>query len=130
MLRFTLVGVSILLLLSCSNDDPWAPDVEDIQRTEVYVTNVSAERILEVYLRQAGTEAWGANWIVQPIAGGDLYAHLGAVLSGRFDVRMVGELTTEETLDLNLVGDAIGIAFHAPPIDPAGGRSRSGGSRQ
>lgn len=77
--------------------------------------------MLEVYLLEAGSDQWGARWLMQPVSGGVLYAYIGDVISGTFDVRMVGDFTTQESLGLELVGDEIGIAFHTQPLHPAGG---------
>jgi hypothetical protein len=85
------------------------------------VTIFSAERILEVALREAGSDRWGANGLTQPVSGGVLYAYIGDVISGTFDVRTVGGFTSRESPGLEFVGDEIGIAFRAQPLDPAGG---------
>ena len=114
--RFAICLLTLLVVLAaCDSTDPWDPGIPDIPRTDVYVANFSTERVLEVYLRPAGNTEWGSNWLAHPIGGGDLYAFVGQVISGHFDVRMVGEQQTQEIVDMNLVSEYIAVSFHAAP---------------
>ena len=114
--RFAISLFSLLFFLAaCDSTDPWDPGIPDIPRTDVFLANFSAEPVLEVYLRPVQNTEWGSNWLTEPVGGGALYAFVGQVISGHFDVRMVGAVQTQEVLDLNIIGESIGVSFHAVP---------------
>ncbi len=115
MRRFVVVGLLALLLPACSSTDPWDPGIPNIPRTDVYVANFSSEQVREVYLRPAGESAWGENWLAHPINAGNLYAYVGEVISGSFDVRMVGQLSSREVSAIQLVGEYVAVSFTAQP---------------
>jgi len=116
--RLLVCCLLAILLPACGDPDPADPGTPEVPHTDVYVTNFSAEMVLAVYLRPAGAAAWGENLLSQPIRGGALYTYVGRVVSGIFDVRMVGQVSTQETPAIAIVGDALGIAFSVVPPSP------------
>jgi hypothetical protein len=100
-------------LLGCSDGATLDPVVPDASRTDLYITNFSAERITAVHVVAAGSGAWGNNWINVPIDGGRLYAYLGEVVSGVYDIRMVTAFRTVDVFGFHCVGNVIAASFPA-----------------
>lgn len=106
------IGLMVLAVLAgCSSDTGLKPDSEVVLTTDLYVANLSAESILEVYVRPQGGGEWGDNRISSPIRPGNWYAFVGKVDSGLYDIRMVGESLVREALQFNCVSDAVAVSF-------------------